>query len=233
MYSFEDIAIRVPVNKEAAFALIPSEGVVLRYGHRVRSATPFPITTVPLPKVDKWGTPLENLTGQVFGRLTVVGRLHDLNWENGKKIQWVVKCTCGYYETRRNGSIRKLTTEQSMCSQCEALERRKFISAHGSYDERRERAGKYHPRHENKSNQLIPTILIEAQPDTPRFYTKTPIPPEIRWRVWERDNFTCLHCKSRKHLSVDHIIAESKGGLMVLDNLQTLCRRCNSKKGAR
>lgn len=52
-----------------------------------------------------------------------------------------------------------------------------------------------------------------------------------RWAVWERDNFTCRSCGSRKYLSVDHIIPESKGGDTNMDNLQTLCKRCNSKKG--
>ena len=64
-------------------------------------------------------------------------------------------------------------------------------------------------------------------------YKKTAIPNELRWQVFERDNYTCQHCGSRKHLSVDHILAESKGGLMVLENLQTLCSSCNSRKGAK
>lgn len=61
------------------------------------------------------------------------------------------------------------------------------------------------------------------------------IPLEIRWKVWERDNFTCVGvgCGARTFLSVDHIIAESKGGPLELRNLQTLCRSCNSKKGNR
>ncbi len=60
---------------------------------------------------------------------------------------------------------------------------------------------------------------------------KTSIPPDLRWEVWERDNFTCRMCGVRRHLRVDHIIPESKGGPTELDNLQTLCRTCNSKKG--
>jgi len=62
--------------------------------------------------------------------------------------------------------------------------------------------------------------------------SKRPIPPEIRWAVWERDNFICQHCGTRRHLSVDHVIPESKGGTLALDNLQTLCKSCNSRKGA-
>lgn len=62
---------------------------------------------------------------------------------------------------------------------------------------------------------------------------KEPIPAELRWRVWERDEFTCRNCGARQHLSVDHVIPESAGGPMTLDNLQTLCKRCNSSKGAK
>lgn len=59
---------------------------------------------------------------------------------------------------------------------------------------------------------------------------KVPIPSELRWAVWERDRFTCLHCGTRRHLSIDHVIPESKGGPATLENLQTLCKPCNSKK---
>jgi 5-methylcytosine-specific restriction endonuclease McrA len=64
-------------------------------------------------------------------------------------------------------------------------------------------------------------------------YKKQPIPEPLKWEVWERDNFTCLHCGSRKDLSIDHIYPESRGGKTTLENCQTLCRNCNSKKGAR
>lgn len=62
---------------------------------------------------------------------------------------------------------------------------------------------------------------------------KIRISNELRWKVWEKDNFTCQICGSRTNLSVDHIYPESAGGKTTLDNLQTLCRTCNSRKGAR
>lgn len=55
----------------------------------------------------------------------------------------------------------------------------------------------------------------------------------IRWAVWGRDNFTCQQCGKRSHLAVDHILAESKGGATEMDNLQTLCKSCNSRKGSK
>jgi hypothetical protein len=75
-----------------------------------------------------------------------------------------------------------------------------------------------------------PAPLFDTEPV---YYDKLPIPPDLRWAVWERDNFTCQNCGTRRSLAVDHIKPESEGGLMVLDNLQTLCRTCNSRKGVK
>lgn len=61
----------------------------------------------------------------------------------------------------------------------------------------------------------------------------------LRHKVLERDNFRCAHCGDSPALTygvkleVDHITPYSKGGETVIDNLQTLCQRCNLGKGAR
>jgi hypothetical protein len=62
---------------------------------------------------------------------------------------------------------------------------------------------------------------------------KSRIPYRLRMRVFERDGFKCLHCGAQKNLSADHIVPESKGGPTTFENLQTLCRPCNIRKGAR
>lgn len=63
--------------------------------------------------------------------------------------------------------------------------------------------------------------------------TKTVIPEGLRWEVFERDGHKCKHCGSGRWLRADHIVPECRGGPTTLDNLQTLCRSCNSRKGAR
>jgi 5-methylcytosine-specific restriction endonuclease McrA len=50
-------------------------------------------------------------------------------------------------------------------------------------------------------------------------------------RVFERDNFTCKFCGQKNNLTIDHKIPLSKGGTNYFENMQTLCKSCNCKKG--
>lgn len=59
---------------------------------------------------------------------------------------------------------------------------------------------------------------------------KKPIPAKLRWAVFKRDEYKCIFCKTEDDLTADHIHPESCGGEATLENLQTLCRTCNSKK---
>ena len=60
---------------------------------------------------------------------------------------------------------------------------------------------------------------------------------KLRNTILQRDNFTCKKCGASQNnepnllLEVDHIIPISKGGITSVDNLQTLCWRCNRSKG--
>ena len=57
---------------------------------------------------------------------------------------------------------------------------------------------------------------------------------KLRYTVLSRDKFKCQICGCSQQdgvkLEVDHIIPVSKGGRTELDNLQTLCERCNRGK---
>jgi hypothetical protein len=58
----------------------------------------------------------------------------------------------------------------------------------------------------------------------------------LRWRVLQRDNFKCCACGASPaitlgvELHVDHIHPWSEGGDTILENLQTLCSKCNLGK---
>lgn len=54
----------------------------------------------------------------------------------------------------------------------------------------------------------------------------------VRNRVMERDAYRCVVCQSWEGLTIDHINPVSRGGTNDIGNLQTMCRSCNSSKGA-
>lgn len=62
---------------------------------------------------------------------------------------------------------------------------------------------------------------------------KQRIPRDLAKRVFERDAYRCVVCGSWVDLTCDHITPESKGGPTTEENLQTMCRTCNCRKGAR
>lgn len=64
-------------------------------------------------------------------------------------------------------------------------------------------------------------------------YKKEKICRQIRKAVFERDKYRCVSCNDHVDLTIDHIKPESKGGSSELDNLQTMCRVCNCKKGVK
>ena len=63
------------------------------------------------------------------------------------------------------------------------------------------------------------------------------ISDKLRYTVLKRDNFKCCACGASPakdpsvELHIDHIIPWAKGGETVIENLQTLCSRCNIGKG--
>ena len=62
---------------------------------------------------------------------------------------------------------------------------------------------------------------------------------EVREYIFKRDGCKCLNCGTNENLSLDHIVSVSKcfyqkeiemNRLNTLENLQTLCKQCNSIK---
>lgn len=66
--------------------------------------------------------------------------------------------------------------------------------------------------------------------------TKREVSIKMRFDIMKRDNFKCSACGRSPakdptvELHADHIIPWSKGGETTMDNLQTLCSKCNIGK---
>ena len=53
-----------------------------------------------------------------------------------------------------------------------------------------------------------------------------------RRAILARDGFRCQYCGSTRHLTIDHIIPRSRGGVSSWENVVTSCAPCNVRKGA-
>ncbi len=84
---------------------------------------------------------------------------------------------------------------------------------------------------------LMGGIQAIAGSDIPKRMDREPPPlSESNVVLYGAQGGNCNGCGTHflpQHLTVDHIIARSKGGTNHLDNLQLLCGHCNSLKGDR
>lgn len=84
-------------------------------------------------------------------------------------------------------------------------------------------------------NQLESKLSLEALAKEQRALMTT----KLRNYIKERDNYTCCECGNSVYaepnllLEIDHINPISNGGLTTEDNLQTLCWKCNRRKGSK
>jgi HNH endonuclease len=78
---------------------------------------------------------------------------------------------------------------------------------------------------------MIGYLIDKAQRVVPEGKRDTAhISRHVAAEVWERDGGECRMCGAREYLEFDHIIPRSKGGATSVNNLQLLCRQCNSEK---
>lgn len=89
------------------------------------------------------------------------------------------------------------------------------------------------PRLRAEANQL----LIDAGADPFEWIrsleeNRASIPDAVRQSVYARDGYRCTACGGGDDLALDHVVPWSAGGSDDALNLQTLCRSCNSRKGA-
>lgn len=78
--------------------------------------------------------------------------------------------------------------------------------------------------------------ITDDTPPSPKHTTNRNINLRLRFLVMKKDNFKCCMCGASPakdpsvELHIDHIIPWSKGGETTIDNLQTLCSKCNLGK---
>ena len=99
-------------------------------------------------------------------------------------------------------------------------------------------------KHRAFNSGEIKTIITKLNQKQGNFYTNRDIWDSIcrvergkvtnkmRFYIYNRDHNRCRICGRRTNdLEIDHIYPIAKGGKTTMDNLQTLCHRCNARKG--
>lgn len=81
--------------------------------------------------------------------------------------------------------------------------------------------------------------VLDGESQLPRreVVERAPKKKVYRSTIYARDGHKCLACGTLptkdNWLSIDHIVPLSRGGSYDMNNLQTLCRNCNTMKGNR
>ena len=81
--------------------------------------------------------------------------------------------------------------------------------------------------------------MLDAKGGVTRRARET-IPAEIRRQIYQRDSYTCVlcgsigegttHAEKIEGFEIDHIKPNAAGGDSSIQNLQVLCRKCNTSK---
>lgn len=148
-----------------------------------------------------------DLTGRVFGRLTVMSFAGVLN---GKPF-WNCLCTCGAMKTVMAQSLRQCRTVSCGCYHREDAQRR--ATKHG-------RAGTAVYKRVYKQRR-------EARQDLDVNWTRR---MEQLLRTFQP---TCVICNSPDDLTTDHVHPLASGRGLIPGNAVRLCRHCNSSKHAK
>lgn len=88
----------------------------------------------------------------------------------------------------------------------------------------------------NVSETAVSSNIITQKNKPIMHKTARTVGDRLRFKVFLRDNFKCRICGASPAtdptivLHVDHILPWSEGGETIIDNLQTLCSKCNLGK---
>lgn len=130
---------------------------------------------------------------------------------------------------QQNGPGKCANTHRGLTAPLDATERNGFVKPRISA-----------PR-DNTGEARRPLYTYTSSGNRRRTYKPHPaLLRRMRALVWGRDNYTCLSCgytapegERPGQLTLDHVIPYAAGGKFTEDNLQTLCLRCNMRKGAK
>lgn len=125
----KDIATRTPADSTAARVTSPGPKG-LESGKRIAQVH----SDVPLPMQQDVPPAVKDLRGRTVGKLTVIGLAKPTGRstkQNGSGRLWVVRCSCGHYETRRAKAINNpKNADIDACDLCRHVTYLQRLDAH-------------------------------------------------------------------------------------------------------
>jgi len=189
------------------------------------------------------GRPRTDLLGKVFGKLTVIAfdSVHngDAKWKcicecGNERIVFALSlvnesgtrsCGClgyrhslthcprGHEFTAENTYVSPDGTRRT-CRTCKRVGEKKLQKQHNQY-----------LRDNPEKRRAYQSNRRSRQTGAGGSFT-----PEEWIALCDKYEHKCLRCKRRRKLTADHVIPVSKGGTSSIENIQPLCKPCNSWK---
>ncbi len=142
-----------------------------------------------------------------------------------------------YYRRHRDKRLTVRKARHKEAPHLSAGQRKRYYDSHR--EQERERARKYRENNPEKCSEMTrryaqehPEIYRAAA--NRRRAKKAAAGGDFSYADWERlcemHDHRCACCEKRKQLHADHIVPLSRGGSNMIQNIQPLCKSCNSKK---
>lgn len=110
---FSFVFTNKPINSSAAKVMQKGFHFNLEF-IKASNYSEIPLETIPIPTAMLKERNFMDLSGTSYGRFIVIG-LSSISLK-----LWVVKCSCGAYETRTAKAIKKQLNANECCSKCQA-----------------------------------------------------------------------------------------------------------------
>lgn len=152
----------------------------------------------------------------------------------GGCTSWCKLCMKVYYQTSEHKAYMKVYDK----SRWQTPQRKVYMKAYQQTSEYK--AYCQTPKYKAKRKSYWQTPKGKANKARKNHKRRTlmkELPCNLTAEQWEEikasQDYRCAICGEVKPLERDHIFPLSKGGAFTKDNIQGLCRSCNSSKGAR
>ena len=157
----------------------------------------------------------------------------------GKYYSWCKSCRKAYYQTPERKAYMKDYSKAYSKAYQQTPERKAANARYKKSDKGKVNNARYWKSEKGKATRARYKKSDKGKANSARGVHKRrtlmkELPCDLTAEQWEEikasQNYRCVICGEVKPLERDHIIPLNRGGAFTKDNIQGLCRSCNSSK---